>query len=676
MRYCTHCGEHIPKTAKFCAFCGEQQEELKPIRPEHQVPTEPVNPVPTAAQPIVEEAPNAAFTILESGTVFQGYTIVRMLNKDEEGFKYIAQKDGEMYMIKVFFRSRFNDLDNLFTLQMRLSRLNKLDDSHTAKVVEVNQNHDPAYMVARYVSGRSLADIKRDEPELLTESYVRDIGVQLLKTAVAIRRQELTLGKLSLHGVMIRDNGSLVVLTSAITYEESDEREDIFGIGVILAQLLSHNSLYKSIYSADRLRVQKFPYIQGVTVGLNKILAECLHRNILQRYSSIQSIISALKKIPPVSDDTIWTAKEVIVPVSTEDINDNPMPKARIEVWFWILVGIIAVLVIMLLTTNMFSIVFRGKTEPFQFTNPLASDSVKTENRAENPAFMRSGSSAQTEYGALKTTTPGANPERSTDPRILAGRPAAPAVTTPAPIRASSPASANMVYIESGSFGFGRLKENLNHNVSQSGFYISRFEVTQEEWNQYMRPAYVSTQGANLPVDNVSWLGIIIYCNGRSKAEGLDPAYKIGGNGTAQSVTCDFNANGYRLPTEAEWEMAAKAGALFDYSGSDTAEEVAWYKDNSPDRIRPGGGKRANNYGLYDMTGNVAEWCWDWFDESYTRTLQRFINPTGPDNGVEKVIRGGSVNNGEGVRLSIIGRQKGSPNRGYPFVGFRLVRAK
>lgn len=624
----------------------------------------------------MEEAPNAAFTILESGTVFQGYTIVRMLNKDEEGFKYIAQKDGEMYMIKVFFRSRFNDLDNLFTLQMRLSRLNKLDDSHTAKVVEVNQNHDPAYMVARYVSGRSLADIKRDEPELLTESYVRDIGVQLLKTAVAIRRQELTLGKLSLHGVMIRDNGSLVVLTSAITYEESDEREDIFGIGVILAQLLSHNSLYKSIYSADRLRVQKFPYIQGVTVGLNKILAECLHRNILQRYSSIQSIISALKKIPPVSDDTIWTAKEVIVPVSTEDINDNPMPKARIEVWFWILVGIIAVLVIMLLTTNMFSIVFRGKTEPFQFTNPLASDSVKTENRAENPAFMRSGSSAQTEYGALKTTTPGANPERSTDPRILAGRPAAPAVTTPAPIRASSPASANMVYIESGSFGFGRLKENLNHNVSQSGFYISRFEVTQEEWNQYMRPAYVSTQGANLPVDNVSWLGIIIYCNGRSKAEGLDPAYKIGGNGTAQSVTCDFNANGYRLPTEAEWEMAAKAGALFDYSGSDTAEEVAWYKDNSPDRIRPGGGKRANNYGLYDMTGNVAEWCWDWFDESYTRTLQRFINPTGPDNGVEKVIRGGSVNNGEGVRLSIIGRQKGSPNRGYPFVGFRLVRAK
>jgi len=141
-------------------------------------------------------------------------------------------------------------------------------------------------------------------------------------------------------------------------------------------------------------------------------------------------------------------------------------------------------------------------------------------------------------------------------------------------------------------------------------------------------------------------------------------------------VSCNFNANGWRLPTEAEWEMAAKAGALFEYSGSDDPEEVSWYRDNSAARIRPGGGKKSNGYGLYDMSGNVSEWCWDWYDANHTRTIQKFINPTGPDSGTQRVIRGGSVMNGEGRNLNILYREKGSPSRGLQYVGFRLVRTK
>ncbi|MGC9362342.1 MAG: formylglycine-generating enzyme family protein, partial [Candidatus Syntrophosphaera sp.] len=181
--------------------------------------------------------------------------------------------------------------------------------------------------------------------------------------------------------------------------------------------------------------------------------------------------------------------------------------------------------------------------------------------------------------------------------------------------------------------------------------------------------------GGTLPVDNVSWMRIIRYCNARSESEGLEAAYTITGS-SASSVTCNFSANGYRLPTEAEWEMAAKAGKLLSYSGSDDPDEVSWNRDNSGGRIHQGAGKSPNSYGIYDMTGNVAEWCWDWYDPEYPNRLGTFINPTGPENGTLKVIRGGSVRNGEGTNLGILYRNKGNPDRGYQFVGFRVVRIR
>jgi formylglycine-generating enzyme required for sulfatase activity len=138
----------------------------------------------------------------------------------------------------------------------------------------------------------------------------------------------------------------------------------------------------------------------------------------------------------------------------------------------------------------------------------------------------------------------------------------------------------------------------------------------------------------------------------------------------------DWNANGYRLPSEAEWELAAKADELSNYSGSDDASEVAWYRENSAGKLRAPGGKQANKYGIYDMTGNVSEWVWDWYDANYLRALPTFINPTGPAIGTQKTIRGGNVLNGEGRSLNILQREKGDPNRQYQYVGFRLLRTK
>jgi formylglycine-generating enzyme required for sulfatase activity len=167
----------------------------------------------------------------------------------------------------------------------------------------------------------------------------------------------------------------------------------------------------------------------------------------------------------------------------------------------------------------------------------------------------------------------------------------------------------------------------------------------------------------------VSWFDAIEYCNKRSVKEGLTPVYRE----SEDSISCDWNANGYRLPTEAEWEYAAKGGKNLStclYAGSNSAWAVAWYGGDGS-MTHPVGIKAPNDLGLYDLSGNVWEWCWDWYGE-YDNGAQ--IDPAGPDSGSSRIIRGGSWGDyAQSVRSSYRGRTASS--RRYDDLGFRLVRA-
>ncbi|MDR2870871.1 MAG: formylglycine-generating enzyme family protein [Deferribacteraceae bacterium] len=198
-----------------------------------------------------------------------------------------------------------------------------------------------------------------------------------------------------------------------------------------------------------------------------------------------------------------------------------------------------------------------------------------------------------------------------------------------------------MVYVEGGTFTMGDNNgeyddEAPEHQVTVSSFYMSIYEVTQAEWTAIMgnNPSYF--EGDNLPVDQVSWYAALEYCNRRSIAEGLTPVYDVEGE------TADWSANGYRLPTEAEWEYIAKGGnknANYTYSGSDDIDAIGWYDDGDSEGTHPVGMKAPNDLGLYDVSGNVWEWVWDW-DADYTAEDQ--TNPKGPDSGEYRMLRGGS----------------------------------
>ncbi len=235
-----------------------------------------------------------------------------------------------------------------------------------------------------------------------------------------------------------------------------------------------------------------------------------------------------------------------------------------------------------------------------------------------------------------------------------------------------------MVLLPAGEFVMGdddgADDERPAHRVRVGPFYMDRYEVTQKAYTEVMGTNPSKSKGPSRPVERLSWYAAIKYCNARSQRDGLRPCYDL------QALACDFGADGYRLPTEAEWEYACRAGAAGRYSfGSDPRPLArhAWFKANADKATHPVGQKRPNSWGLYDMHGNVWEWCNDWYDEGRYRQGQE-KDPRGPASGQERVLRGGSFRS-TAERCRSASRHSETPGFadvcfGYEAYGFRCVR--
>jgi formylglycine-generating enzyme required for sulfatase activity len=251
-----------------------------------------------------------------------------------------------------------------------------------------------------------------------------------------------------------------------------------------------------------------------------------------------------------------------------------------------------------------------------------------------------------------------------------------PAEETPPIIK--SRGSIEMVLLPAGTFAMGcrGCGDNASdvHTVSVDSFLMDRYEVTQAEYQRQGLPNPSHFKGPDLPVEQVNWPLAATYCNARSRADGFKPCYN------EADGACDFEADGYRLPTEAEWEYACRAGSTTDYSfGNDLRQlgKYAWFADNAERKTHPVGRKEPNRWGLYDMHGNVAEWCNDVYDVNYYRASPA-ANPRGPADGRLYVLRGGSW------KLSAESLRSGSRQGEVPgfsdaclardAIGFRCVR--
>lgn len=217
----------------------------------------------------------------------------------------------------------------------------------------------------------------------------------------------------------------------------------------------------------------------------------------------------------------------------------------------------------------------------------------------------------------------------------------------------------SLVFVEGGTFK--NTKSNFyGKSISLSNFYIGKYEVTQKEWVEVMGSNPSQFIGDDLPVEMVSWYDVVEYCNARSIKEGLKPYYNIDkstkdpnnmskNDNIKWTVTINAEVDGYRLPTEAEWEYAAAGGQRsksYTYSGSNKADDVTWYWRNTGDKYLKGdwnwpviennhnqtksvGLKKSNELGLYDMSGNVREWCWSWYGENLDNDAGSFRSVKG-----------------------------------------------
>ena len=271
---------------------------------------------------------------------------------------------------------------------------------------------------------------------------------------------------------------------------------------------------------------------------------------------------------------------------------------------------------------------------------------------------------------------------------------------------AAAKVSDDLVLVKGGEFK--NTKSNYyGKGVTISDFYIGKYDITQKEWTDVMGDNPSRFKGDNLPVETVSWYDSIEYCNKRSLKEGLRPYYNINKvrkdpnnrpdpkfgdlDTTKWTVTLNKDANGYRLPTEAEWEYAASGGQLsrgYIYSGSDAVDEVAWYWRNAGDRTlsgawnwpsieqnhnqtKPVGAKKPNELGLYDMSGNVRQWCWDWQGELGSNV----VDPKGAASGFHRVWKGGGWIGADFCCASAYRGGLAANGKG-PDQGFRVCRNK
>ncbi|MEC7983892.1 MAG: formylglycine-generating enzyme family protein [Myxococcota bacterium] len=260
----------------------------------------------------------------------------------------------------------------------------------------------------------------------------------------------------------------------------------------------------------------------------------------------------------------------------------------------------------------------------------------------------------------------------------------------PADLKKNPAQALSLVEVPAGTFMMGALpnddwaydsldtrnSEMPRHEVTLTkGMLVSQYACTQGLYESVMGANPSHFKGLNRPVEQVSWCDAVLFCNKLSEMEGLEPVYVLpqpfeNDNDWSRKVKWNKDANGYRLPTEAEWEYCARGGEYHLYAGSDNSDEVAWYRDNSGEETHPVGQKKANGFGLYDMSGNVWEWVWDDGRRKYDSSV---TDPVFLDKHCDTIYRGGSYYYGaDYARVS--NRTGESPCYREIYLGFRFIR--
>ncbi len=365
MPFCSNCGVKVVKEANFCPECGFQLRKPQPAKlnpPEESLPVKETKP------PVIKA--DKAYALLEHGSLFQNkYRIERIIGRDNDGISYLATDEtcGELRSLKLFYQSYFDNVSRLLGSINQMAKIRELDHPNIARVYEVNQSSKPVYIAAEYIEGNSLSRIKDQNPEIMTEERCREIAHKLVDVAITVRKAGLSISSLTFQNIINQADGNIVVLSSGISYDFREEREDIFNFGILLAKLFSTSAFYETLYTLKKMAEKKFEFINGITSDVNEIIAKCLNRTAGLRYGSFQDLAKAYKNLKPIRPQDIYYSQDGEIG-TFRDKEEMAMPKRRLDIYFWLMIVFILAFIFVLMTTNLLDTIFGHRKTTFKFT--------------------------------------------------------------------------------------------------------------------------------------------------------------------------------------------------------------------------------------------------------------------------------------------------------------------
>ena len=660
---------------------------------------------------------------LAAGTSLQGgrYVVERVLGQGGFGITYLCKHTGlgKRVAIKEFFFAQFcerqGDTSQVtvptagnrelvgkfrrkFVKEARLIADKLSQAPSVVNVFDVFDENGTSYYVMDYIDGRSLADVLKErgrlgEAEALAVieqvgkalSYVHSRGINHLDIkpanimvsratgrAVLIdfgvaKQYDATTGEATTTTPVGRTPGYAPLEQYSLGgVSHFTPQSDIYALGATLYKLVTGNTPPEATAMP---KDAVLPYPDDISTPVRQAITVAMQLHKEDRPTKVEDFLKLLhsqqkagnKKIEPVDDKTDIDDKQPEVievdsgrsqkPQSISSLDSKPEHEQPRRKWLpWVVgaaVAAIAFVVVMLLQRG-------DKPQP---AIDVPEELITAVTYGDTVAAVE-----QPVHQVVQQPQP-TKPEPQ---RQQIQQPVEQLEFEPTPIPESTRSQNNlpeiaMVYVAGGTFLMGATSEQGSgayddekpaHRMIINGYYIGKYEVTQKLWKAVMDNNPSNFKGDNLPVENVSWNDVQEFLRKLNAMTGKR----------------------YRLPTEAEWEFAARGGNNsrgHKYSGSDNIGSVAWYGNNSGNRTHVVGTKSSNELGIYDMSGNVREWCQDWYSSSYYGNSSR-NNPTGPTSGASRVLRGGSWGlSARNCRVSYRGYS--TPDDRYNYLGFRLA---
>lgn len=639
MAFCKECGTALDEDANFCMECGTPaSDSTGKGRASAGIIMQPVYHMVN-----LEDLP-------EGHVVDDRYEIREKIGQGGFGavYKVYDRKMEIDKALKVLTQAVVNDREAMDTLKKEATTMARLNHPNIVRLYDFKETGPIKYLDMEYVDGMNLREAKRAySRKKLSEKQARALGRKIARGLLYahnekvihrdIKPQNILISRKT--GVKIMDfgvsetvrcsmsrvansvaSGTLVYMSPEQLKGKDVGREaDIYSFGALLYDLVSGKPPFCKGDVAYQVLNEKPEPVPHVSDEFNAFLQKCLAKDYADRYRSFDEVYDLLKK----EDES---SSRVSAPVSVKPPPEQPVAEKEAQV-----------------------------ESPLPLTQTVVQIEpevmVHLSDRHVQPGLLRKHGGSILLAIAIAFCVVGGVGILDVD------NPSVQAYSEPE-IRLTNGVGMEFVYIEPGSFVMGspssepgRYSNEIPHRVTLTkGYYLQTTEVTQGQWRHVMgdNPSHFSECGDDCPVERVSW---------HDAQDFIGKLNQIEGHGML------------RLPTEAEWEYASRAGSGTPYADGNTLDEMGWYRDNSEGQTHRVGQKKANAWGLHDMHGNVWEWCADWKGGYSSNPV---ADPKGPASGTDRILRGGGWLSGAKFCRSAV-HSGGAPDSRLTNLGFRIA---